>query len=283
MNNPAAGEPVTADHVPSADPTPDAQLRSLIVAAFERARASGKQDWTVMTVAVLKNRLLGLTSHEFSEELYGASSMSDLARQASDLLELDDSVKPPKVTLREPEAIDKPLPVSSRIRRDLWDAMVDYSRGEPYVWSGENAVPKSVYVGDGDPPVFSTLTRQEESGWRAEFVQRISPSLAPGDRQLVEQWRDRHQSVKALPASLQREWNGDFKARIVDRLHEWFASFGIAEPADILTSARKDLPSRPGGNVEELRALVIKCVQNMTAAELSELRLSPQTLLRSQH
>ncbi len=41
----------------------------LIFAAFAQARDSGREDWRRMTLAVLKNRILGLTDCDFSGAL----------------------------------------------------------------------------------------------------------------------------------------------------------------------------------------------------------------------
>ena len=54
-------------------PTPQdtGDARDLLVAAFESARATGKRDWNTMTAAVLKNRVLHLTSRSFDEAALG--------------------------------------------------------------------------------------------------------------------------------------------------------------------------------------------------------------------
>ena len=66
---------------------------------------------------------------------------------------------------------------------------------------------------------------------------------------------------------------------LAQNIRSWFADNSIPEPADLLVPYRRQ-PSRSRPAIEELRSLVIRCVQNMTEEELSELRLPPQALLR---
>lgn len=53
--------------------------RELVLRAFAWARASGRENWRVMTVALLKNRLLDLTEKKFDESRWGAGSTRKLA------------------------------------------------------------------------------------------------------------------------------------------------------------------------------------------------------------
>lgn len=277
----ARGEEVTLGETSEESDRGDLpDLVALIEAAFEGARAAGKEPWNVMTVAVLKNRLLDLTDRQFSEKAYGASSISNLARRLPEILELDESVKPPRVTLRA--RIDQGSQesyVGRLVRRDLWNAVVDYARGEPYVWSGAVAVRRDAEEVSDAAPVLPTLTREEAAAWRAEFVEGLLGGADPAARNALERWRDDHLGTRALPASLQGHWNEEFKRRVVTRLRDWFMAQGIPEPIDLLLPSRKSTPQAKS-RVEELRALVIRCVQNMTAEELSELRLPPEALLR---
>ena len=262
-------------------PAAETALHELIREAFARAHASGKPN--EMTVAVLKNRLLDLTNHEFSESNYGYSSMADLARNLPDLLGLDETVRPARVKLREDISTVHPLDYSGlQVRNDLWNAILDYSRGEPYIWSGEAAVPASEVEGAAATgPILPTVTFEEESGWRTEFQQRTSATLSQDLRDLIQDWIDKHQTPKILPRFLQGQWNIDLKSHVIQRLRMWFADQKIPEPPDLLIQFRKPLAKMPD-RVAALRALVIRCVQNMTEEELSELRLPPQALLRGE-
>jgi hypothetical protein len=271
------------NEVPSGEQSPPAaetDLRELIKEAFAVAHAAGKPD--EMTVAVLKNRLLDRTGHEFSESNYGYSSMSDMARRLPDLLELNETARPARVKLRE-NISSSQLPDYSgfQVRTDLWNATLDYSRGEPYIWHVDAARPASE-VGEGaDGPALPTVTLEEETAWRREFQERASASLSQDLRDIIKYWIDNHQTPKILPGFLQRQWNIELKNHVIERLRAWFADNSIPEPSDFLLPYRRPLVKAPD-RVAQLRALVIRCVQNMTEDELTELRLPPQVLLRGE-
>ena len=78
--------------------------QQLISRAYQQARRSGKPDWHRMTAAVLKNRLLEITSREFNEARYDASNFMEFVSRYPELLSVDDSEFPPVVTLRGSEA-----------------------------------------------------------------------------------------------------------------------------------------------------------------------------------
>jgi hypothetical protein len=257
-------------------------LQALVRSAFEQTRASGRGDWTVMTVPVLKNRLLNLTERQFSETTYGANSMAELIGLLPELVELDTSGRPPRVRLRSAGVWSTTIPHSRyQIRGDLWSAMVDFGRGEPYVWSGAAAVPAGEYTGVEAPKVLPTLTREEELGWRADFLSRVGHQLDDRDRERVEAWLVRQLSTKVLPPETQGQWSDYLKGRVVDRLRHWFRDNGIREPADLLHlgTARPPDSGPDSAAAEELRGLVIRCIHHMSFEELSELRLPARALL----
>lgn len=78
-------------------PTPQdtGDARDLLVAAFESARATGKRDWNTMTAAVLKNRVLQLTSRSFDEAALGFKNFTDLLDAMPDVVEVDRTARPP--------------------------------------------------------------------------------------------------------------------------------------------------------------------------------------------
>lgn len=185
---------VGVDAAVRADPT---DIVALIWKAFDQARSSGRQDWNAMTVAVLKNRLLDLTQRQFRESDYGARSIFDLVLQLPELLELDESTTPPKVILLEAKAGDRPSRGVQRVRPDLWYAIVDYASGRRYVWSSEGrAVPVDSDEANGEL-VLPTLSRDEQTDLRANFVSR----MAPVDLNVAEKlaaWRDEALSPREL-------------------------------------------------------------------------------------
>jgi hypothetical protein len=256
-------------------------LERLMIDAFERTRSTGRKNRNEMTVPVLKNRLLDLTQRQFSETSYGADSMSELVGLLPELLELDNSRKPPRVRLREGWVRSTPVPHTRyQIRRDLWNAVVDFGRGEPYVWSGALAVPARESKSAGELKVLPTLTREEEMGWRADFLASVAGQSNDSDRVRVDVWLDRQLSTKVLPGEMQGPWSDYLKARVLDRLRQWFRTNEIREPPDLLSTAAPRTEDRSDGSVlDELRALVIRYVQSMTMDELSELRLPARVFL----
>lgn len=255
-------------------------LEDLVRQAFEAARDSGKPDWDTMTVAVLKNRLLKL-SDTFSERKYGARTMSDLVSKIPDLVELDRSFMPPIVRLREGELEkNRRSYLGQQIRPDLWNAIVDYARGEPYVWAGGKAVPVSETHGGKDYLVFPTFSAEDLDGMRSAFAERFHNTGDDDQKESLESWRAAGKSVRALPSSLQRRWNTEFKEQVVQRLDQWFVENSIEPPDDMLASPRRPARDQPLPALQALRQFVIRCVEEMTLEELSELRLPPQVLMR---
>lgn len=75
----------------------DAQ--DLVIRAFELARQRGKADWRRMSTAVLKNRILQLTDHTFSERQFGADSFSSFLRLCSGVIRVDRNTRHPTIEL----------------------------------------------------------------------------------------------------------------------------------------------------------------------------------------
>ena len=276
---------MTDDARTAIDVQPDlTSLERLVISAFEQTRSTGRKDWTVMTVPVLKNRLLDLTNREFSAASFGAASMTELVGLLPELVDLDTSSKPPRVRLRDHNAASAPASVPHlryQIRRDLWNAVVDFGRGERYVWSDGGALPESdCRDSTEDSKVLPTLTREEELGWRADFLGRIAPQIAEGERERIFGWLERQLSTRVLPAEVQGKWSDYLKARVLDRLRQWFRMHEIPEPTDLLSAGAPRTQERIDSSaLEELRALIVRCVHNMTWEELSDLRLPARALL----
>ena len=168
----------------------DNRARNLIMQAFEIAHRSGRPDWRTMTVAVLKNRLLNLTERSFRERDYGARTITEFVRRYPDLLLLDDSSPPPKVTLHATTTRPAAPPVAeqSRIRPDLWNAMVDYQSGLTYVWDGLMALPLEVSAATRieGTQVLPTISVDDTDTWRREFL-IDHEDLISGDPSTIEQ------------------------------------------------------------------------------------------------
>lgn len=134
--------------------------RTLIKKAFDKARESGRPDWHRMSVAVLKNRLLDLTDRTFREADYGVSSFREFVTQHDDFLELDESTTPPVAALKNAVFERQPDPGSerSRIRSDLWWAVLNFSSQQKYFWDPAAQVARTAGPEEALGPEMPTIT-----------------------------------------------------------------------------------------------------------------------------
>lgn len=258
----------------------------LIRAAFERARQSGNPTWQSMTVAVLKNRLLDLTARDFDESSWEAESFRDFLAQFGDVIELDTATHPPHVRLlaeaadtRPAEPSRRPLPdlgPHRRIRRDLWEAILDYSDTR-YAWDGQRAVPLKEDASAEGVKLLPSLTREEFKTWRKEFVQRqCEKNSAVGPR--LYDWLEREQPLTALPQALRISWVVELKRRVLERLDTWFEGNGEPLPPDAIVGDEPPLSS-PAVGTSVLRERILAAVQKMSQDELEALQLPARVLL----
>jgi hypothetical protein len=263
----------------------DNRARHLIQRAFEEARRSGRVDWQTMTIAVLKNRLLDLTHRSFQEKDYGARTIAEFVRRYPDLLLLDDSTVPPKVSLHT--SIAGPPTATgierSRIRPDLWAAIVDYRSGLTYIWDGEAALAVEDLSAEETESqrVLPTLNVEELDAWRNEFLESVNDVIRddPKAVEQVRRWVDNRLGTRYLPASLRTLWNQELKRRVADRLTDWFANQGLPLPPGLL-EARPVIRDQAVG-ADTLRQLILRCVQVMTENELRQVNLPPSAVLRA--
>jgi hypothetical protein len=288
------GQP--AGTAPSDDPEQDAQdqaeLLRLIRMAFESRRDAGKTDWDRMSVAVLKNKVLDLTDRHFDQAQWGASTFTGLLRTVP-IIALDESQRPPVAVLaREAAAAERSAGARTRLRPDLWRAVMDYSAGVPYVLRNGEAVRQDAPPTEpapGPEPVLPTATREELAQWRQDFASAHAAAAAAADQEQLAAWRERGLGTRMLPAGLQGPWNDDLQRRALDRLRSWFDEQGLPVPSDILQEAQTQPPptaplAPPRRSVQDyaLRGLVLRVVRAMTRQELEELRLPPAALLRGE-
>lgn len=267
--------------------------RSLVLAAFDEARASGRVTWQQMTTAVLKNRLLNSTQRAFSEKNFGVSSMVEFARLFPDDLDVDTRTVPPMVTLKRPERLstgamdDVETAVIQKIRPDLWRAIVDYRSDSTYVWDD---VLRRARVADRDDPnpVMPTVSEADVAAWRADFADSINrESISRPMQDRLDEWLRNQYGSGFLPTRLRGQWNGYFRQRVLDRLDSFFANQNIATPEDLVVEQAGRVPRRHDSQghreierVDSLRAIVQECVAVMSEEELTALRISPAVLLR---
>lgn len=248
-----------------ADAVVDSDLVPLVIRAFEQARASKPESWRTMTLPVLKNRLLQLTDRRFGETAYGHRSFREVVASLPALLELDEQARPATVTLRDPSAVPAPQ-ATYRVRRDLWDAVMDFSAGHAWAWDGGRALPAD--DAPAGAPRLPTLTPDELAGWRAEFAEAHDTS----GNGALDGWATSSGATRQLPPALRPLWNAELKFRVLDRLSSWFPAQGLPVPDDAATTgpagpADDAGPARAGS----LRTFVSGCVALMTDDELAGL------------
>lgn len=243
-------------------------LRDLVRRAFAAARATKPEGWQSMTVPVLKNRLLLLTNREFSESAYGYRSLRELVLSLTDLLDVDLDARPVSVTIRD-EPLGRPLlpqaAPEARIRRDLWDAVMDFSAGHRWVWIDGAAQAEEIPTSGA--PVLPTLTPERLHDWRQRFAEdHVDAHLEP--------WVESKGSTRLLPRHLQPLWNARLKTLVLARLQKWFTDNGLALPVDATLSTPTAAGPRLGlVRSGSLRAFVSGCVAAMTERELDGLLL----------
>ena len=285
------------------------EIKNLILQAFGSAHRSGKPNWNEMTTAVLKNRLLTLTLGRFRETDYGAVAIHQIIEWFPDHFLLDRSSRPALVKLISGDTDTLPFPFAlptntsadgasptepsqvtvsksvvsrGRIRPDLWRAVLDFRSGSAYVWDADTG--KAIKA--EEPfilPRLPAISKSEFDQLKIGFVSKVKAILNPNEALLLEKWGET-QSVrtKTLPLILQAQWFEHLKEEVIRRLGAWFKEKGLEMPNDALANHAPSRRQVEEPEVEQLRKLVIECIKGMTLGELSEIRLSPVAVLRSQ-
>jgi hypothetical protein len=282
------------------------EFRALVRAAFEQAQSSGKQNWDEMTSAVLKNRLLNLTDREFSENRYGSPSFIHLVRRVPDLLSVEDDYPPFRLKIRAPlvnqSAVDSSsgsLPPSAdvdsfsapargdwpktRIRDDLWRAVVDYGSRATYVLDPETGLARPKEAEDGDFPEIPTVSAEEVRAWRQEFFDSLSELTQTRFGDELREWLDGRGRQSDLPRPVRGRWAEYFKRHIAAILFDWFRAHGGPPNDMFVDSVPRNLP--PSEAIDELvrtrqlRDLIIRAARTMTYEELSQVHIPASALL----
>jgi hypothetical protein len=234
-----------------------------------------------MSIAVLKNRLLDMTDREFDEAKWGVGNTRAFVGLLDEIVELDDSTKPSTVILRDEIDVEPTVHAAVsesarkggnwRIRRDLWDAILDFGSGSVYVWDGRTAIQLPPGEAPGDTAtVLPTVAAEELNAWRAQYAGETLRSASEASRLQIEQWRDAPVSSQLLPPALRRRWFRVLKTHVRARLEEWFAERAEDPPRDLVTTAVE----APGvDDTERLRAFVLHAVERMNRTELEALSL----------
>lgn len=267
----------------------DDEALALVKRAFASAQASGRADWRTMSIAVLKNRLLELTSREFSETRWGATSMREFVEQLDPWLTLDATARPAKVSLSSDIGVDDELAVAAaeparkkgpwRVRQDLWDAVINFDAGQRYVWQDERAVPYTEEAAIPDTvPVLPTATAGEVAAWRGAFAEKVKSDDNQELHAQFDAWAAGSTSSQDLPVRQRNLWFGTLKRHVVARLELWFATETIDPPKDWISTAV--VPQSPTPDAEHLRAVLVRAVKTMTHDELRAVSLPATVIAR---
>lgn len=252
--------------------------RKLVIRAFKMAKESGKP--ARMTIAVLKNRMLTLSNGQFDERNHDTHSFTEFLEDLNDLVFLDTTSSVPMVELAgEPAVLDEVDLPKGRIRRDLWNAIMDYTSEKAFVWDKkkEAAVPTNRPSSDLQLP---SITQDEMKQWRLDFVDKWREDVNDEELQILLDWHVKGLTTYALPRQLQREWNVELKRLAWQRLKDWFARESIPVPDDAF-GGKVQRSQTSSSSCAALRAIVIECVREMTADELAALPLPPRAVLRA--
>jgi hypothetical protein len=248
------------------------QAARLVRAAFLKARASGKPEWAVMKLAVLKNRLLDLSERRFREADYGVAGLREFVAQQSSILQLrGDTVAFIGTLDASAEEVTSvpPREPPPRMRPDLWAALTDYRSGKRYAWDLVHAEARPARPEDS--LIIPTVSPGDLARWRDEFT-AMQPSAQP-----LEEWRSHGLGTRFLPVELQGPWNGFVREKVAARVEEWFRGNGI-EPPQLLVAVRGRDRSDPAAR--EIREALIACVRAMTLDELREIRVPAAVVAR---
>lgn len=277
-------------------------FRYLVREAFDQAHRSGKPDWSEMTSAVLKNRLLNLTAREFSEQQFNAPSFISLVRRVPDLIEVLDDRPPFRLRIRVPitptptrEPVrqlgpSRPAPSDDeprdlRVRDDLWRSVVDYRSGLTYILDTASGAARPRQPSDKGQPELPTVSHSDVSSWRWQFV-----ALEPLDDQVaseLQQWAERGGRVYDLPPAFRKKWAEFLKRQVVGRLEDWFRSRQLPIPENLLVASvgtHLESPERTDAvvQVQQLRNLLVRAAREMTPEELSMISLPASVVVRLQ-
>lgn len=260
------------------------ELQHLVLTAFRTAARQRKPEWYRMQGCVLKNRLLNQTDRSFDERDYGAENFSVLLEQIDDLVEVDHSVTPYMVELREslrsriePGESADATERTQRIRADLWHAIVDYSSGRSWAWDRSRGLAVDARSADmtANELWMPTLDESDLREWRAKFAESTSERMSETELDDLDTWVRTGLGTDALPRRLRGPWNGWKKREVHKRLLAFFKEHEIEPPTNVFESHE----SRP--SPVELRFYISKCIALMNDDELRELRIPADVAMRA--
>ena len=260
------------------------EAEALVRAAFAAARTRKKAGWEEMRLPVLKNRLLDLTDRQFSETEYGAEDLRQFVAMLSTIVDVVQKegggvvvrLRDDQMATLGPATATHPVEdklKGSRVRQDLWRAVLDYSTGAHWLWDLETARAfRSSERPDG-ALILPTVRPEDLGSWRRSFVELHAETSSSEEKARLADWAGRGLTTSALPVRLRGPWNNFLKHNVVNRLREWYAAHEIPAPLDLLVS-----PTSP--NEEALRSLVHRWVDKLEFVELLSLPIPMSAVWR---
>lgn len=266
---------------PRRDPV---SLRAHVVQIVSERQGRGEHS---VSLPVLKNQLLNLAGSSFDEADFGWPNLRFLPASYPDLLRLDSSsphghakfLAPAQPTAPVSDA-EEPPTKRHHIRRDLWDAVIDYRSGETYVWDAHTGKAATTSEADEDArPRFPTVSAEEVHEWRRECADGWLRVFGDDNRSRVERWVDVPR--ERVPHTLIRRWQAEQRGKVVGIVRDFFAQEGLPLPDDAfpseLTTQAEPAQLRSLTQREILKA----SVSVMTDSELSDVQLPLGVLYRT--
>lgn len=277
------------------------EVRELIMLAYEQAQASGRNDWTKMTSAVLKNRILSITDREFDEKDYGARTFLHLLTLLPDLVQIEGTRAPHMVKLmrssgsslrEETQGIGLDgIEINQRtdwrqirVRADLWGAVMDYTTGARYVLDEMTRIARPAQTEEDHLPSLPTVDRNVLQEWRRDFISGLTAEdSTPTLLEKLADWEATGGRSLALPPPLRGSWNQTLKKRVLERLKEWFAATDSPVPYNLLVKISPTQTTTRLSDTRQLRALrdlIIAHIRVMTYEELLALHIPTSAIVR---
>jgi hypothetical protein len=264
----------------------------LIVSAFESARDARKDDWRVMALSVLKNRMRQLSGGTFDEADFGMPNLHYFACQFPQLLSLAPASQhqmvrfivdlPGEVSKTPPERqnVQSSQPERSHVRADIWNATMDYSSPEEYVWlvdagRAEQGRPSESALH------FPTVSRFELGRWRQSFITSLQDDTDPTELERLTNWDTRGGASPMLPLRFRALWNGFLRDRVVERASEFFVLNNIEIPSDVVQSTSPQRKTPPTNSVASFRRRLHDLIDELTDDELALVALPASAVLRT--
>lgn len=242
------------------------QALELVEAAFSQAQHKQGLSHKPMALSALNNRLLQMTDRRFKPQDFGAKDLRAFIAMLSPLFRLGgvaprvvvERVAPPvnvdggkrtgrrqaaslpridpkgNVPVMATDRVNAPATTlvaePGRIRKDLWQSIVDFTSGRAYVWDASVGIARVALPQDLAPRM-PTLSSVELDEWRLTFLEAHRTSLQGAALVNVQRWQEQRLPTSYLPFDLQQAWNRELTLRVKQRLQEYFANLSSVEHA----------------------------------------------------